>query len=326
MLGKNAEHSSSTVPATESAIAAPTTTSTTTPVTAPTTGTESKPVVAGEAAADITPSSATSKTPATATTTSKASKRNSVFGGLFGKKDTPRSTAAETGPAVPAKDLPTKSEPSTVASTAPQLDNPIKSPTASTTTGAATETPAAAPASTTAAASEPVAEKAEKALEPAVGGSAAPVTATATTPTDKRRASFFGGLGTKKEKSAGATSGDELTDGEGKKSSGVGGLFRKASRAVSKPTNSGATSTSAAKPAVPATTEPAIKADEKVAETKAAHAIEEPSSKVEPTTESLPTGTEAATSAEKKDELVPGEVGSNAIASHEKSTPVEATA
>lgn len=313
-MDKNVEASTSAVPATGSA------------ATAPTTGMEPKSVVTGDGAADVTPTSVISKTPAaaTATTTSKANKRNSVFGGFFGKKDTPKSAATETAPAVPAKDLPVKDEPSAVASTAPQLDNPVTSPTTtSTTTGAATEAPSTAPTSVIAASSEPAAEKA---ISPATGSSAAPLATTAaTTPMDKRRTSFFGGLGTKKEKSAGATSGDELTDGEGKKSGGVGGLFRKASRAVSKPANSSATGASATKPTVPATTETAAKTDENIAETKAAAAIEEPGSKLEPATESLPNGTEAATAGEKSD-LAAGEVGSNAIASHEKATPVEATA
>ena len=51
---------------------------------------------------------------------------------------------------------------------------------------------------------------------------------------DKRRTSFFGNLGTKKERRTGGTTSDnELTDGEGKKQSsgGFGGLLRKASRA-----------------------------------------------------------------------------------------------
>ena len=54
-----------------------------------------------------------------------------------------------------------------------------------------------------------------------------------TTPTDKRRSSFFSNLGTKKERKAGTTSGDEMVDAEGRKQSsgGFGGLLRKASRA-----------------------------------------------------------------------------------------------
>lgn len=296
--------------------AAPTTGTSAAPLT---TGTETTPAVAGDGATDVTPTSASSKTPTTAATTSKANKRNSVFGGLFGKKDTPKSTATESGPTVPAKDLPVKDEPSTVASTAPQLDNPVTSPTSSSTGGAAGETPLTASTGVAPATSE---SAVEKAVEPTAGSSASPVAATTTTPTDKRRTSFFGGLGTKKERSAGATSGDELTDGEGKKSSGVGGLFRKASRAVSKPNTNSAIGTKSAVPAITGTTG---KTDEKLAETKAAAATEEPSSKLEPAADSIPNGTETATSGTKSD-LVPEEVGSNAIASHEKATPVEATA
>ena len=303
--------------------------------TAPTAGAETTPAIASDGAADVAPTSATPKTPATGTMSSKASKRNSVFGGLFGKKDTPKSGATETAPAVPAKDLPAKDTPSTVASTAPQLDNPVTSPTASTTPGAATDAPTTAPTGTTAGTTEPAVEKT---IEPAAGSTAAPVAATtttssSTTPTDKRRTSFFSGRGTKKEKNAGATSGDELTDGETKKSGGVGGLLRKASRAVSKPAASSATGASATKPAVPTAAESADKSAEKTvdktadktAETKAADPFEVPLPKTEPAAGSLPNGTEAATSGEKSD-LTPGEIGSNAITSHEKTTPVEATA
>ena len=96
-----------------------------------------------------------------------------------------------------------------MSSTAPQLDNPVTSSTAEP-TAASTETPATTAEANTAAA-----------------------TTSPTSPTDKRRTSFFGNLGTKKERRAGATSDNELTDGEGKKQSsgGFGGLLRKASRA-----------------------------------------------------------------------------------------------
>ena len=96
-----------------------------------------------------------------------------------------------------------------MSSTAPQLETPVTSPTAET-TAIATETPATAAETTTPAAA------------------ASPLS-----PTDKRRTSFFGNLGTKKERRTGGTSDNELTDGEGKKQSsgGFGGLLRKASRA-----------------------------------------------------------------------------------------------
>lgn len=94
--------------------------------------------------------------------------------------------------------------------TAPQLDNPVTSSTTEP-TAATTEIPSTAAETTAPAAA-----------------AASPLS-----PTDKRRTSFFGNLGTKKERRAGATSDNELTDGEGKKQStgGFGGLLRKASRA-----------------------------------------------------------------------------------------------
>ena len=135
-------------------------------------------------------------------TAPKPNKRNSIFGNIFGKKDAATPASTEVPPAVPAKD-------EQFPSTAPQLDNPVTSPTAET-TAATTEPPAtAAEVTTPAAAASPI------------------------SPTDKRRTSFFGNLGTKKERRTGGTSDNELTDGEGKKQSsgGFGGLLRKASRA-----------------------------------------------------------------------------------------------
>ena len=283
---------------------------------------ETKPAVTGDGAEGVTPTPAASKTPV-AGTTSKASKRNSVFGGLFGKKDSPKSTTAESGPAVPAKDVPAKDESSTVAATAPQLDNPVKSPTTDATTSATAD-----------AVTKPTEPVKEKAAESTAASSPSPAAATATTPTDKRRTSFFSGLGTKKEKRAGATSGDELTDGEGKKSGGVGGLFRKASRVASKPATSSATGAPTTKTAAPdaaaAETDETAKAAEpaktaETTETKAAEPTEVPLPKAEPTAEDVTKGPEATTSGEKSD-LAAGKVGSNAIASQETSTPVEATA
>lgn len=157
------------------------------------------PVAGAEStAAETTPASSTRET------APKPNKRNSIFGSIFGKKDAPALASTDTPPAVPAKE-----EHSTLSSTAPQLDNPVTSPTTET-TAATTETPAtAAEVATPAAATSPI------------------------SPTDKRRSSFFGNLGTKKERRAGGTSDNELTDGEGKKQSsgGFGGLLRKASRA-----------------------------------------------------------------------------------------------
>ena len=148
--------------------------------------------------------SAIETTPTSTTRETKPNKRNSIFGNIFGKKDAPNLASADTPPTVPAKD-----EPPAVSSTAPQLDNPVTSstaePTAATTETPTTGTEAAAPAA-----------------------AASPLSST-----DKRRSSFFGNLGTKKERRTGATSDNELTDGEGKKQApgGFGGLLRKASRA-----------------------------------------------------------------------------------------------
>lgn len=135
----------------------------------------------------------------TSTTKDKTNKRASVFGSLFGKKDSATSPAEKT-----------KEEGTVVSETAPQLD-----PVPTTTDTAA---PTAAPATTE---TKPVTE-------------AAAATTTATSPSDKRRTSFFSNLGTKKEKKADGTSGDELTDSEKKKEGGIGGLLRKASRAAPK--------------------------------------------------------------------------------------------
>ena len=139
----------------------------------------------------------------------KPTKRNSLFGGLFGKKDVTSPTATETTPAVAPKD-----EPSALSSTAPQLDNPVTEPTAATAPTLDTTEPTTTAAETTAPASN-------------------------TTPTGTRRSSFFANLGggNKKERKTGTTSDTEVTDGEGKKSGGFSGLLRKASRATNKNPN-----------------------------------------------------------------------------------------
>ncbi|KAL6718014.1 hypothetical protein ACLMJK_004099 [Lecanora helva] len=168
------------------------------------TGTDEISPAAGTGTAAAGPSTAeTAPTSTTRETAPKPNKRSSIFGGFFGKKEAPTSAPAETSPTAPVKN-----EPSTVSPTAPQLDTPGTEPTSTakpTTETTGTETAAA---------------------EPTTPGAT-------TTPTDKRRSSFFSNLGTKKERKAGTTSGDELTDGEGKKqtSGGFGGLLRKASRA-----------------------------------------------------------------------------------------------
>ncbi|KAL9135998.1 MAG: hypothetical protein Q9175_002796 [Cornicularia normoerica] len=155
----------------------------------------------------------------------KPNKRNSIFGSIFGKKDAATLALTETSTAVPTKD-----EPSTLSSTAPQLDNPVTSPTTETTAAIAGNPATAAEVTAPAAATSPL------------------------SPTDKRRTSFFGNLGTKKERRTGGTSDNELTDGEGKKQSsgGFGGLLRKASRAQKG--SSPAATTDAANVALPTET------------------------------------------------------------------------
>ncbi|KAL8757672.1 MAG: hypothetical protein Q9199_002053 [Rusavskia elegans] len=141
----------------------------------------------------------------------KANKRNSIFGNFFGKKETPAATspsattpANETAPIVPTKDT----EPAPISHVAPQPEV------------SATETAPTLATNARAATTETV---------PATTPTTSPVSAD--TAKANRRSSFFGNLGTKKEKRTGGVSDAEGTDGEGKKSGGFGGLLRKASRA-----------------------------------------------------------------------------------------------
>ena len=144
----------------------------------------------------------------------KANKRGSIFGGLFAKKDAtgalPKDEPSATSPTVK------EPEPTAVSEAAPQLGDPVKESTSPVAEPATETTAPAAPAA-------PVAAPAE-------------ASKTATTPDAtkgaRRSSSFFGTLGGKKDKRSEATSDAEVTDGEGKKSTGVTGLFRKASRAV----------------------------------------------------------------------------------------------
>ena len=138
----------------------------------------------------------------------RSAKRTSIFGNFFNKKDTmgPTSPSAETAPSIPAK------EPgaAVTSSTAPQIEDPVN-----TTTTDSTATPVAAT-------TEPSAT--------ALDSTATPTATDSTKPA--RRTSFFNTLGTKKERKTDATSDAEGTDGEGRRSSKFGGLFRKPSRAV----------------------------------------------------------------------------------------------
>ncbi len=164
---------------------------------------------AAETAAVAEPVAAETAPTGTRESALKPTKRNSLFGGLFGKKEATSPTANETAPAVAPKD-----EPSALSSAAPQLDNPVTEPTAA----------AAAPTLDT---TEPTSTAAETTSPPSN-----------TTPTGTRRSSFFANLGgNKKERKTGTTSDTEVTDGEGKKSGGFSGLLRKASRATNKNPN-----------------------------------------------------------------------------------------
>lgn len=221
--------------------------------------TDAAPVAATEPLAAETTATGTARE-----TAPKPNKRNSLFGGFFGKKETTSPAATETAPALVAKD-----EPSTVSETAPQLDDPVAEPTAAPAVDN-TATPAAATADTT----SPVSN---------------------TTPTGNRRTSFFSNIGTKKERKAGATSDTEVTDGETKKSSGFGGLLRKASRAQGKNTN-------------------------------ASGIVKEPTSDV-PSTMETPVGstTDGAAEAEKP-ATTEGETGTNAMTESHEQTPMSAAA
>lgn len=159
----------------------------------------------------------------------KPTKRNSIFNSLFGKKESTNPVAKDSATTSAARD----SEATAVSATAPRLDDPMA-------TGS--PEPSTAPVST------PAADTTE--------GSALMDTpsAQATTPDpakDKRRSSFFGNLGTKKEKRTDVTSDTDITDGEGKKSGPAkfGGLFRKPSRAATSGNRSANNATSTA-PAV----------------------------------------------------------------------------
>ncbi|KAJ5942355.1 hypothetical protein N7516_002523 [Penicillium verrucosum] len=116
----------------------------------------------------------------------KKAKRASIFGNFFQKVASPSQEKSEKEATAPA------TEETPVASTAPQLENPVEEATAKPT-------------------------EAEAAVS---------------SPKEKRRTSFFGNLGMKKEKKA--DSDNEVTDGEAKetKAKKLGGLFRKPSKAV----------------------------------------------------------------------------------------------
>ncbi|KAJ5892560.1 hypothetical protein N7504_009251 [Penicillium tannophilum] len=130
----------------------------------------------------------------------KKAKRASIFGNFFNKVTSPSQEKSEKEATAPVEETP-------VASSAPQLDNPVEE--------------AAAPI------------EAEAVIAPAEAEAAKETTAETPieTPKDKRRSSFFG---FKKEKKADTSDNEATTDGEkeAKKANKLGGLFRKPSKAV----------------------------------------------------------------------------------------------
>ncbi|KAL8712300.1 MAG: hypothetical protein Q9220_003451 [cf. Caloplaca sp. 1 TL-2023] len=188
------------------------------------------------------PAAATETPPNTVTKEAapKANKRNSIFGGLFTKKDTPATATPSTTAA--ATTSPTTTAPTTTTNeTAPALPAKDTEPATAPTVAPKTETSEVqtAPVIDT----TPAAETTE--ATPAATSTTLPITPDTTKA--NRRTSFFGNLGTKKERKTGAISDAEGTDGEGKKSSGFGGLLRKASRAQGhKPTSKTVPTTSGA--------------------------------------------------------------------------------
>ncbi|RAL01036.1 uncharacterized protein BO80DRAFT_425018 [Aspergillus ibericus CBS 121593] len=127
------------------------------------------------------------------------SKRASLFGNFFQKVTSPSHEKSEKEATAPAE--------TPVASTAPQLDNPVEE---------AAVKPIE-PESVTAPAEAEAAKDATPAQSPV-----------AETPKDKRRTSFFGNFGKKK-----GDSDNEGADGEPKpKGNKLGGIFRKPSKAV----------------------------------------------------------------------------------------------
>lgn len=141
----------------------------------------------------------------------KPIKRNSIFSSFFGKKET-TSPATKDSTTSPTKD----SEATAVSATAPRLDDPVGTGSSE----PSTTVPGSIPSADTADGSAPVDTPSAQATTPDPAK-------------EKRRSSFFGNLGTKKEKRSDVTSDTDIADGEGKKSTPAKfGLFRKPSRAA----------------------------------------------------------------------------------------------
>ncbi|RAH86437.1 hypothetical protein BO86DRAFT_110244 [Aspergillus japonicus CBS 114.51] len=183
------------------------------PAEAPVETTEAAPAAAVEEAEAPAPAPAT---PAPAETSDKKeeeekkaeapvaqkSKRASLFGNFFQKVTSPSHEKSEKEAAAPA---PVETP---VASSAPQLDNPVEE----------ANVKPIEPETVTAAADAETAKDATPAASPAA----------AETPKNSRRTSFFGNFGKKK-----GDSDNEGADGEAKpKGNKLGGIFRKPSKAV----------------------------------------------------------------------------------------------
>lgn len=154
---------------------------------------------------------------AEATPTAPKSKRASLFGNFFQKVTSPSHEKFDKEATAAV------AEPSVVASTAPQLDNPVEDASIQPLESETVTAPAEA------------ADAKESPAAPAETAPAAePVASPATSPAakEKRRTSFFGNLGVKKEKKGDASDSD-VTDGEGKaKTNKFGSLFRKPGKAA----------------------------------------------------------------------------------------------
>ncbi|KAJ5871698.1 uncharacterized protein N7529_004051 [Penicillium soppii] len=174
----------------------------------------------------------------------KKSKRASIFGNLFQKATSPSQEKSEKEATAPV------TEETAVSSTAPQLENPVEEAAVKPIEAETVIAPAEAEASKVASAETPVAEA-------------------VSTPKEKRRTSFFGNLGMKKEKKT--ESDNEGTDGEAKetKAKKLGGLFRKPSKAVKLDKEEVAAAETEAKADQAEEVAPAVPAKETVEETPA---------------------------------------------------------
>ncbi|KAI9722318.1 MAG: hypothetical protein M1812_001790 [Candelaria pacifica] len=201
---------------------------------------ESKPLVADQPTKPITTEPAvsagnvTSARETTVETAPKPTKRNSLFGGLFQKKDvaSPAEEKSERdiAPAVPAKDVPTKETQNHTTETPPVIAPMANSISPTTGNPASTETPATT--------TEPVSPVTNKLDTKDILAPTSETTVTAASPEplkEKRRSSFFSNLGSKRERKVESDTG--LVDSQpGQRSASplpkLGGIFRNPSRAM----------------------------------------------------------------------------------------------